>query len=230
MRFITTLLIASFALAGCQSVRSSSVSTQHMRADITVTSHGGSTVEVNAELRHEDSSLVFVDLEHGERLIASSSAYTTELTAGFYDYRAELPIVNSYDLISVGLDRDRGVDAPCSVVELPEPFRLYPNAGVFSLSEDVIPVEWDRLSDDEMEISITGQCIAQRTVHLSRFNDQGVWLIQPGALSPRLSWEGDLCPLEITVKRSRKGQLDGGFSHGEIEAHQIRSMDVLVTL
>jgi len=201
-----------------------------MRADITVTSDGSSTVEVNAELRHEDSSLVFVDLDAGERLVASSSDYQTELHAGFYDYRATLPVSSSADLISVGLERVRGIDAPYSVVELPTPFRLYPNAGVFSLSEDLIPLEWDRLSDDEMEVTIKGHCISDQTLYIGRFEDRGVALVEPGDLLPRPQWDGDLCPLEIEVKRSRKGQLDGGFSHGDIEAHQVRSMDILVML
>jgi uncharacterized protein YcfL len=230
MRFISTLLVAAFALTGCQSIRSGSVSTEHMRADITVTSDGSSSVEVNAELRHEDSSLVFVDLDRGERLVASSSEHQAELRAGFYDYNAHLPISSSQDLISIGLERIQGIDAPYSVVELPTPFRLYPNASIFSLAYDVIPVEWDRLSDDEMQVEIEGNCITDRTLYIGRFEDNGIALIEPGDLTPRPHWDGGLCPVEITVKRSRKGQLDSGFSRGEIVAHQVRTMDILVML
>jgi hypothetical protein len=230
MRFMITLLTASLAISGCQSVRSSSVATEHMRADITISVDGTYTAEVAVQLRHEDSSLVYVDLDRGERLVASSSAYQAELEPGFYDYRATLPLAPDDSLVSVGLERTRGVDAPYSVVELPTPFRLYPNAGVFSLAYDVIPLEWDRLSDDEMVIEIEGQCIWDESRYIAPFADLGVALIEPGDLRPRDLWKGDLCPLEITITRIRHGHLDRGFARGEISATQVRQMDILVTL
>lgn len=219
------LLATTFA-AGCNQMGSSQVPTQDIEATITLTANGDGSTVIDADLRHARSAWAeSVSLEGGDSLVAEYDGRRRRLSGGF-GYSGVLPTDAPETLVRVGLDRLNFTPAPNSRVRLPEPFRAFNTRGVYDVDYDTIPVEWSNGSSDAMTVEINGHCIwgFERTL---RFDD-GVFLVRPGELEARGSWDGSLCTLDVTLRRSRVGVLDPALDSGTIVAQQVRTTTLVI--
>lgn len=229
MRALTLLALATLTFtAGCHSVDSTNVDTEDMEAHLIVRSDGRGETDVTAELKPVGDSMAFVDLVAGESLRVHAYGMDRELESRWFDYHAEMPVDRGGVEFQVRLERIFGSHAPDSWVELPPDFEFYRTPGVWSLTWDALPIEWDIISDDEMKVEIEGGCIADYERFFSRGRDNGVLVLRPGDLIPRSSWDGSVCELTVTAERIRRGRLDHHFAGGGIVAKQVRQTRLMV--
>lgn len=229
MRALNLLALATLTFtAGCHSIDSHEVDTEDIEAHLIVESDGRGETEITAELKPLGDSLAFVELVAGESLRVNAYGMDRALANRFFDYHTELPVDRGGVEFQVRLERIFGTHAPDSWVELPLGFDFYRTPGVYSLSWDAIPIEWDFIADDEMRFEVDGPCISGEDFTLSRGRDNGVLILRPGDLMPYSSWDGDICELTVTAERVRTGRLDRNFAGGGIVAKQVRETRVLV--
>lgn len=229
----TPLVFAALCLSaatGCHSVDSTQVDTNDIHAQITVTARGGGDTEVVAQLTPEGSLFGFLELAPGENLRVHARGYDARLEPRWYDYQTNLPIDYGETEFQVRLERIWGAHAPDSWVRLPHRFDLYHLGGIYSLTYDAIPIEWDVISDDEMRVNVEGSCIDDYEARVPAYRDAGVVMLPPYTLAPRAHWDGGPCTLDITVERVRYGRLDPAFDAGTIKAQQVRKMSVVVEI
>jgi len=229
MRALTLLALAALTFTtGCHGVDSHEVDTEDIKAHLIVSSDGRGETEITAELKPIGDSLAFVDLVAGETLRVNAYGMDRALESRWFDYHAELPLDRGGVEFQVRLERIFGTHAPDSWVELPARFEFYRTPGVYSLSWDALPIEWDLIADDPMHIEIDGPCIVEYDRTLSPGRDNGALILRPGDLIPHSGWDGDVCELNVTAERVRTGRLDRHFAGGGIIAKQIRQTQVLV--
>lgn len=218
------------ALTGCHSVDSAQVDTDDINAQITVTARGTGDAEIVAQLSPERSVFGFLELAPGENLRVHARGFESRLEPRWFDYQTYLPLDYGETEFQVRLERVWGAHAPDSWVRMPHRFDLYRLGGLYSLSYDAIPIEWDVISDDEMRLTVSGACVEDYERHISIGRDAGVVIVPPYTLMPKAHWDGGPCELEITVERYRFGSLDRAFGSGNIKARQLRQMSVLVEI
>lgn len=223
---MTTRLLIILALLtsiACSTVDSANVATENITADITITNDGHTEHAVTATLR--EGSLTFIRLTGGDQLQVDSG----------HSIQAMGELSDAFDVITYGAkvaDRKLGMNlrvrlqrehfpSAMSDVRMPESFELLTPPDTYSVHEP-IPIEWDWSANDPMTIEIEGECIRNFEETISY--DPGHYLVPAGVLEPSRHWEGGRCRLDVLVKRSAKGHLDGRLDGGSIKAHQVRTM------
>ncbi len=229
MRALTIAALAALAFTtGCHSIDSHEVDTEDIEAHLIVSSDGRGEADVTAELKPLGDSFGFVELVAGESLRVNAYGMDRALENRWFDYHTELPVDRGGVEFQVRLERIFGTHAPDSWVELPPGFEFYRTPGVYSLTWDALPIEWDIITDDEMRLEIDGPCIVEYERTLRPGRDNGVLVLRPGDLIPHSGWDGDVCELTVTAERVRQGRLDRHFAGGGIIAKQVRETRVLV--
>ena len=229
MRALTIAALAALTFTtGCHGVDSHEVDTEDIKAHLVVSSDGRGSTEVVAELKPIGDLFGFVDLVAGESLRVHAYGMESTLHSRWFDYHTDLPVDRGGVEFQVRLERIFGTHAPDSWVELPPGFEFYRSPGVYSLTWDALPIEWDIISDDPIELEVDGPCITgyERTLPAGR--DNGVLVLRPGDLIPTSTWDGEVCELTVTAERMRQGRLDRAFAGGGIVAKQVRQTRVLV--
>lgn len=229
MRSLTLLALAALTFTtGCHGVDSTDVDTEDIEAHLVISTDGRGEADVVAELKPIGHSLAFVELVPGEALRVSARGIEATLHDRWLDYHAELPVDRPGTEYQIRLDRQFGTQAPDSFVEMPPGFELYRLPGVYSVDYDIIPIQWDRIADDKMKVTIEGPCISDFERTLTPFRDGGEMIVYPGQLYPRSDWDGSICELEVKAERIRQGRLDRHFADGGIIAKQVREMRLYV--
>ncbi len=223
---LTASLAALTLLAACEQVPSSTIATHEMSARIEVSSRGLGDTRVTAQL--STGALTFVDLDAEDRLYARVGSESRELdpVPNLFDdleYSTVLPVDYDQAPVVVTFRRTAWPGAPGSRVSLPERFRVHAPRDEPSLTLDGLYFEWDRPTDEPMNVSIEGVCIDDWSTTLR--HDPGVLFVPPGALWSR---DRDGCDVTVRFERAREGVVDRSFGGGRITARQVREVLVPV--
>lgn len=230
MRYVQVLtaLAAACLTTACHGVDSSTVATHQIRAEMTLTADGYGETEVVVQLEARNHTLGYVELEGGEQMVVHARGYDLPLDERWLDYHTDVPTDRGETEFQIRLERVYDVHAPDSWVRMPQGFHLYRNPGVYLLDWDVIPIEWDVISDDAMTVAVDGPCIDRFEEDIAPRRDVGALVLRPGDLYVDEYWDGELCELTVTVERRRPGQVDSAFGGGFITATQVRESRILV--
>ena len=103
-----------------------------------------------------------------------------------------------------------------------------PSAFELSLYEehgfgDTLIVEWDTITHDPMEVELSGPCIYTQNHLVDGFESRGALFVDSLSFRTLPSWDGHICPIDVTVTRSRTGQLDPSLWGGSMTASQTRT-------
>ncbi len=221
MRQLLLTIAAVAALTACERVDSSTVATQEIEAYVTVVSDGHGA-EITARLELDGSHLTYVELGAGDALSANIDGNVTRLTpapalSDYLEYEGVLPV--DWGPVEVRLHRPNWPSAVLTAV-LPEPFELYGLPGEYWLAEDIVPIRWSHPTYGEALLQVTGRCISDYERVIA---DDGQIDLLPGDLWPNSSWDGDTCPLTVTLERGDIGAVDARLANGSIETIQVRA-------
>ena len=240
MTKLITASILSLGLAAsvnCQSVDSDNILTSGMYADISATADGRGETEIRTTLYLErPSSLNYIELEGGDLLTAFAPDGSRQIMResqflGITTYSADFDLDDGGTEFIIAFTRDVDSGAPDSSVILPEAFDiLNPQAETYSRDSDDIIIDWAPTdSGDDVDIQITGGCIESELIAVE--GDPGTHTISAGTLV-KLQGEGiaNACDLTVTITKSAPGDLDPAYGFGgEIDGHQVRTLDVSST-
>jgi hypothetical protein len=237
------LVVAGLAgLSACSSIDSDDIDTDAITADITVRPRAdGSATEVAATL--SAGALTFIDLQAGDRLVASSGDAQVELSAsdvlGAVSYAATLDGVGAAGAtVTVAFEREAFTSAPSSTVVLPAPVSITaPDAAAsFSRAEDDLVVALAAVaSDDPVRVSWSGECVVadgidvpagQASVTLAKGTIQKA---EPSSSDADAAPIADSCSLRIVAERTVQGVLDPAYEGGRISAATSDSREVTTT-
>lgn len=226
MRQLLLTLAAAAALVACERVDSTNVATQEIEAYVTVVSDGHGA-EITARLELDGRSLTYVELGAGDALSANIDGHVTRLTpepalSDYLEYGGALPV--DWGPVEVRLHRPSWPSAVLTAV-LPEPFELYGLPGEYWLVEDIVPIRWSHPTYGEARLLVTGRCIADYEQVVA---DDGQTDLVPGDLWPSSSWDGDTCPLTVTLERVDIGRVDPRLARGSIQTVQLRATELHV--
>ena len=213
--------IALLLTTACHRIDSHHIPTHAVEADIVVDSYDGITTDITATLRLRDEPMTYLQLGPTERLVASVGSFSEPMYQGMYSYTASLPQHRDEELVRVSYFRHHHPSAGASEVIMPSSFELslYEEHGYDS---DTLIVEWDAITYDPMEIELSGPCIYSQNHLVDGFETQGALFIDSSSFRTLPSWDGQTCPVDITVTRSRTGQLDPSLWGGSMTARQTR--------
>ncbi|MBM4280809.1 MAG: hypothetical protein FJ137_08630 [Deltaproteobacteria bacterium] len=234
------LIVAGLAaLPACSSIDSDDIDTDAITADLTARPRAdGSATELAATLAA--GALTFIDLQAGDRLVASSGDVQVELSAnevlGVMSYGATLDGVGEVGAtVTVAFEREAFASAPSSTVELPAPVSITaPDAGAaFSRAEDDLVIALaGSASDDAVRVSWSGDCVVADGIDVPA--GQASVTIARGTLAKaeRSSSDADAapiadsCSLRIVAERTIEGVLDPAYEGGRITAVTSDSREV----
>ncbi len=219
---IFTLIAACVALTACSRLDSGTIATEEIRAEIEITNRGDHHSDVKVTLGHADDSLAWISLTDGDALSVSADGLYAELAPdpGAFEkitYDSSMPTDRGE--FRVVLDRPFFSSAPYSFVEMPRAFRVLDDNRAWWLEHDYMPIEWSNATGEEMRIDFKGDCIFDYSVVVA---DSGYFELEPGELSPKSFWDGDLCGIDVVLTRERVGLLDPTYASGFISARQER--------
>ncbi len=225
---------APFVLCvACTSLQSADLKTAGMSAYMEVTADGTGQTRVSAELHVDDNVTDYVSLTSGDTLVASAGSQTQTMSqSNFLGTVSYLATFTGLDadgtMYTIALNRTNDVSAPSSTCVLPKPFNITaPTANnTFSRANASIVVTYDTTGTmDEMTWSAGGNCI-KGMVDGTVSGDSGSFTIAAGSLvPPDPSVAAMTCQAQVTLTRSRPGQLDSHFgSGGNITAQQVRTV------
>jgi hypothetical protein len=220
-------LVILFVTAACGTSESSGLLTKGISAEISATTTGNGTTSVSVELfEGNPDQLIFVDLESGDQLVATtaddSQALAKSQLLTIIAYDAELAAGDEGDQITVDFQRDVDDGAPTSVATLPAPFALDPSPASSSRGVAMTLTYAPAGTPDDMSWTASGDCIQTATGPLS--DDNGSLTIPSGALIAASGQSSASCTVMLTVTRAGGGTLDGHFKGGQIVGQQARTI------
>ncbi|MED5372172.1 MAG: hypothetical protein VX899_14230 [Myxococcota bacterium] len=236
MRKVLALSLVLPTMVACESVDSEAVMTSGVYADIVIQTQGEGSSDVATILRvGGPTSNTYLDLMGEDTLTATVGEETLELekqSLGDYrEYTAGFDVDAEDTLFDVSFTRAVDAGAPSSTVTMPAPFALTgPEEGAqFVVQADDITVTYEPAStDDQIRWTIEGDCIYSEGETVT--GDPGSFVI-PADLIEVMDEEDASCSAELKVIRARAGSLDAGYGEGgEIEARQVRSVEINVSM
>lgn len=227
--------------AGCETVSSTDVRTDGIYATLDVEARGDGHTVVTGALRVGGSlSNTYLDLAPGDLLSAyrgdeqirmredSDILGAVRYVARFDGHASETYRVELLREHEAGEEDCLGGDAPFSFATLPSPFELDAPAEM-SIDDDDLAVQWAPSgTGDSMEVAVTGDCIDS---YREAVDDSGSTVVAAGTLEPIEGQAPGGCTLDVTVTRSRTGQVDPSYGEGgSFAARQIRGASVVAEL
>lgn len=206
-----TLAIAS-AVLGCRETTSSEfVRTGGIAALIDVTADAADHSQVRVELAVGGPNGTLVDLNKGDKLIASVGTETKDLQSvsnGVY----EGTFATGKEVeFTVNFDRVEDKDAPDSKGTLPPPFDLTKPVATDKLSRasDALVITWDQVPNAEGTIDVSGDCIFSYTTTVS--GSAGTMTVPKGTIKNLDDKKPETCTVEVDVSFKREGVIDPNF-------------------
>jgi len=217
MKRIITVALALFTATACQSVDSADVKTSGLYADLWTVSDGDGTSYTETSLRVGGvTSNTFVTLSDGDELttiLDGASEIMTEQNIGeIYSYRASFDSAEPDIDYVVAFDRQEDDGAPSSIMSLPQPFELNALESEYSRDDDDIVLSWDNQQSEIMKIWVEGSCIVNQ--YMNNQTDAGIHTIKSDSLEPADPEANANCEIEITLWRSRPGDVDSAYGEG----------------
>ncbi len=217
-----SIALISLTIAGCHRIESHNVPTHALEADINIYSYDGLSNQVEANIRLRDDPFTYVRLSVGDSLVAASDSDLQTMFPTGYGYQAQLSSIGAEELIQIGFHRNGFASALNSQVQMPAPFQLFlsSEAGV---DTDLLFIEWDTLTDEPMDINLSGPCILQETFTIDGLASEGLFIIDSANLMMDDYWAGEECGIDVTATRSRRGIIDQALWGGQINGIQSRT-------
>jgi hypothetical protein len=226
---------AAASFIACTSVESSSIKTSGMSAYMSVVADGTGSTTATATLHVGNNITDFIDLSAGDSLVASSSGQSRTLN------KQSFLGVTSYNNSFQGLDaegtgytiaftRQSDTSAPSSACTIPKPFTISAPAAnaTFSRATDDVVLQWAASgTQDQMSYQVDGDCVRTVVQTTIQGGDSGSFTIAKSTLSLQATdvHANDTCPVTVTLRRTRTGQLDSAFGHGgRIDGQQMRTV------
>jgi hypothetical protein len=183
------------------------------------------TATVHVELKVAGSSSnAYVNLEGGDKLVASAGDQTKELemTDEAGKYEARFSGVGADTLFSLVLERPDDTTASDNSGTLPAPFTLDKPTDDLSRKNDDLEVTWAPSgSNDGMDFEFDGTCIFRHTESPS---DSGSVTLPKGTLDSTGADKPEACKITLDAQRSRSGTADSAFDpESWFRLHQRRS-------
>lgn len=224
LKRLACLSLVGLSALGCskETTSSTNIKTPGIAALIDVYADTGSTATVHVELRIAGSSSnAFVDLEGGDKLVATAEGETQTLKAtdsGVYE--ALFTGVGEDTEFTVTLERPDDETASENSGTLPAPFDLLDPTGDLSRKDDDLEITWDPGSSDKMSLEFEGDCIFD---YEKGVPDKGTYTVPAGALHSTGGDEPEACDIDLDAVRTRSGSADGKFdSESWFRLHQRR--------
>ena len=233
MKRIAVISLALFTATACTSVESSDIKTSGIYADLWAVSDGEGTSYSEAILRVGGAtSNTFVTLSEGDDLTATVAEVTENMTeqniGEIYSYRADFSTADADVDYVIALERTEDESAPSSVMSLPLPFVMDPVGSEYSRDDDDIVLTWDNQQSEIMKIWIEGTCIHNQ--YHDNETDAGIYTISSDSLEPIDPEANANCEIEITLWRSRPGDVDSAYGEGGVAwGYQRRKITTLST-
>lgn len=232
---------------GCSNTDSENVTTEGMRAEITVSATGNGNTGVSVDLGVGSGGIFStgVELSSGDTLTATDGTTTRTLVKegsiiGSISYETTFQTDTEDTQFIVALIRNSGENAENSTATLPAPFNL--SAASDTITGDgsqTVDLEWTN-SHKSDPLSIDVDCTCNKTVdgqtsktliyeEIDSVTDDGnaSYSIQY-LLDVADPTQYDLgCTIDLTMKRTRSGSLDPAFGEGGfIKAVQARTLSI----
>jgi hypothetical protein len=234
MRALSTTACALLLTTACETMESADIRTSGVHARIEVEADGsGESVVRTTLLSGGRSSNTYLELSGGDRLVATAAGIEKELVESRTEfdqvhYVAGIPKDGGGTAFTVAFERPsgNGDDAPDSHVVLPPPFHLTaPASGaLLEPATQALRIAWDRVATDPVDVTVEGDCLDTWERHFD--TDPGFVDIPARKLS---TWGTESCHADVTVARTRHGDLDPHFGGGgTIDARQVRRTYVVV--
>jgi len=226
MRRLGPSLLLCAQLGCAASASSRDIRTSALVALVDVTSEQARQAVVSANVVVGGAhSNAYVELEDGDRLVASCEGEPRDMTStGNGSYQARF--ARDDGEFVVGLMRAGHRSAPHSVGRLPTAFAITSDLGAkpFSRANDAMTLSWSPGgSDADVTIEIEGDCIRSAELHAGR--DAGRFVIEPGKLTTWKNQEKQACNVVLRVVQTRKGQPDPALDpNSSVVLRQIRTI------
>lgn len=211
LKFGAALAMAS-ALLGCRETTSSEfVRTGGIAALIDVTADAADHSKVRVELAVGGPNGTLVDLDKGDKLIATAGTETKDLQSvsnGVYE--GTFATGKAVEL-TVNFDRVEDEDAPSSKGTLPPPFNLLEPASTDKLSRagDDLVITWDPVPNVQGTVDVSGSCIFSVTKDVS--GEAGSLTLAKGEIQNLDDKKPETCPLDVNISFKREGTIDPAF-------------------
>ncbi len=223
----TALFLAG---AGCKSTTSSeNIRTPGIAMGIVVTAPSAESSTVRATIQVGDTGVTatYVNLEGGDRLLASIDGGEEESmqpeSEGVYETGFATGALDTE--FKVNFDRTQDDDAPNSVGNLPGPFDLTALTGSTFSRTEAVEVTWDPSgSGDPMNIAWNGDCVFLGSADIP--GDSGTYTLAADTIDATGSDEDPppTCDVTLTVTRTRSGTPDTGLDPDSyVRLEQVRS-------
>ena len=215
-------------IVGCSvsDVNSEEVRTSRVHAKLRAISNGDGTTKVTAQLREGSSSGDSLQLSGGDKLIASTDTEEIDMTddadGDLHKYTASF---DTEEPIKFQIAFDRGEendDALSNQVTLPKPYKLsfeYIEADDPVRRGDNVTIAWDNSQPGQVEWEVEGDCIWKEE---GTTEDDGSFSIHADDIKVKQTRKDESCTVQVTLRRLKKGTIDGGFNGGDFVGIQQR--------
>jgi hypothetical protein len=204
--------LIGLAALGCskETTSSKNIKTGGIAALIDVYADNDTRATVHVKLVVGGSeSNTYVDLEGDDELTAVVDGTSKTLEAvdpGIYEARFD--DVHEDSEFAVTLDRPDDETASDNSGTLPAPFTLDKPTSELSRKDDALEVTWAPESDDQMNLTLDGDCIFSFEKDVP---DTGSYTIGADKLRSTDSDMPEVCDLELNAVRTREGSADPKF-------------------
>ena len=209
--------------AACSDVKSSSINTSGIYAEISATVDAVDETTVNVIFRVGDAnSNTFVELDEGDSLEASDGATSEVLQhssfASIHSYSKTFETTAAGTEFTIDFKRELETAAPASTAILPPGFSLLsPETGASHSQQEDLVVTWEGEAGDAdtMSIEVSGTCIFSIADEVP-FEDNAYTIDSSGFEKIGSDETVDNCEVEIILQRKKNGTLDPAYGDGEI--------------
>ncbi len=217
MKRLAVVALALFTATACTSVESSDIKTSGIYADLWTIADGDGASYSEATLRVGGAlSNTFVTLSDGDELTTTLGEQVEIMheqnLADIFTYRADFESDAPDTDYVVAFERLDDDSAPNSVMSLPAPFTVDALADEYSRDDADLVVTWDNQADEKMKIWAEGTCIINQ--YHDNETDAGTYTFAADSIEPQNADANENCEIEITLWRSRPGDVDSAYGEG----------------
>lgn len=229
-RLLTGAFIASAALMGCseETVSSTNIKTAGIAGLFEVTAGNATSSTAKATLVvGGDESNTYVNLDNGDKLIASAGTESKTMNSGdgAGRYEANFATGAGGTEFTIVLERPDDTNAPGNTGILPAPFEITEVPSTTpSRKTDAITIKWDNAAASKMEIEIDGDCVFKSTFTAPSGTSE--YTIDAGEIdSTGVKPEDEkTCDLKVKMTRMSTGSTDSALDkESRFRLYQTRS-------
>lgn len=218
-RFLTGAFLASAVLMGCseETVSSTNIKTAGIAGLFEVTAGNATSSTAKATLVvGGDESNTYVNLDNGDKLIASAGTDSKTMNSGdgAGRYEANFATGAGGTEFTIMLERPDDTNAPGNTGILPAPFDIIEVPSTTpSRKADAITIKWDNGEAGKMKIEIDGDCVFKSTFEPASGTTEytiDAGEIESTGVNPE---DEETCDLTVKMTRMSTGSTDGALDN-----------------